>query len=137
MSKQKILTLIQMCPLLLSNICFYICFLCSVWHRYIYIAHYLFLNKWIFFEYRTLAKVKYSINSKILNIEFFKFLRFIFESFSYLYPYWSWSTEWSREKSNRVLPRESDHSKHPLPTTKEKTLHMDITRWSTPKLGWL
>ena len=22
------------------------------------------------------------------------------------------------------------HSKHPLPTTQEKTLHMDITRWS-------
>ena len=25
------------------------------------------------------------------------------------------------------------HSKHPLPTTQEKTLHMDITRQSTPK----
>ena len=25
------------------------------------------------------------------------------------------------------------HSKHPLPTKQEKTLHMDITRWSTPK----
>ena len=25
------------------------------------------------------------------------------------------------------------HSKHLLPTTQEKTLHMDITRWSTPK----
>ena len=24
-------------------------------------------------------------------------------------------------------------SKHPLPTTQEKTLHMDITRWSTSK----
>ena len=23
--------------------------------------------------------------------------------------------------------------KHPLPTTQEKTLHMDITTWSTPK----
>ena len=23
------------------------------------------------------------------------------------------------------------HSKHRLPTTQEKTLHMDITRWST------
>ena len=32
------------------------------------------------------------------------------------------------------LPREhTDHSKHPLPTTQEKTLHMDITRWSTMK----
>ena len=34
----------------------------------------------------------------------------------------------------RVLPRErTGHSKHPLPTTQEKTLHMDITRWSTQK----
>ena len=33
-----------------------------------------------------------------------------------------------------VLPREcTGHSKHPLPTTQEKTLHMDITRWSTLK----
>ena len=28
-------------------------------------------------------------------------------------------------------------SKHPLPTTQEKTLHMDITRWSTPISDWL
>ena len=29
--------------------------------------------------------------------------------------------------ANRVLPREcTDHSKHPLPTTQEQTLHMDI-----------
>ena len=34
----------------------------------------------------------------------------------------------------RVLPREhTGHSQHPLPTTQEKTLHMDITRWSIPK----
>ena len=33
-----------------------------------------------------------------------------------------------------VLPRKSTgHSKHPLPATQEKTLHMDITRWSIPK----
>ena len=33
-----------------------------------------------------------------------------------------------------VLPREhTDHSKHPLPTTQEKTLHMDVNRWSTLK----
>ena len=31
-------------------------------------------------------------------------------------------------------PREhTGQSKHPLPTTQEKTLHMDITRWSIPK----
>ena len=47
---------------------------------------------------------------------------------------WPWSTKQSRVKANRVLPRErTGHSKHPLPTTQEKTLHMDITRWSTPK----
>ena len=33
-----------------------------------------------------------------------------------------------------VVPRECiGQSKYPLPTTQEKTLHMDITRWSTPK----
>ena len=33
-----------------------------------------------------------------------------------------------------VLPRErTGYSKHPLPTTQEKTLHMDIIRWSTLK----
>ena len=45
---------------------------------------------------------------------------------------WPWNAEWSRAKTNRVLPRErTGHSKHPLPTTQEKTLHMDVTRWST------
>ena len=29
------------------------------------------------------------------------------------------------------------HRKHPLPTTQETTLHMDITRWSIPKSDWL
>ena len=34
----------------------------------------------------------------------------------------------------RILPRErTGHSKHLFPTTQEKTLHMDITRWSIPK----
>ena len=51
---------------------------------------------------------------------------------------WPWNAEWSRAKTNWVLPRKcTGHSKHPLPTTQEKTLHMDITRWSTPKLDWL
>ena len=51
---------------------------------------------------------------------------------------WPWSAEWSRTKANRVLPRErTGHSKHPLPTTREKTLHMDIIRWSTLKSDWL
>ena len=44
---------------------------------------------------------------------------------------WPWSTKWSRANANRVLPRErTGHSKHPLPTTQETTLHMNITRWS-------
>ena len=57
---------------------------------------------------------------------------------------WSWNMEWSRAKANRVLPREhTGHSKHPLPTTQEKTLHTDNTVvrgqhwWSTPKSDWL
>ena len=29
--------------------------------------------------------------------------------------------------------KRTGHSKHPLATTQEKILHMDITRWSTPK----
>ena len=38
----------------------------------------------------------------------------------------------------RVLPRDhTGHSKHPLPTTQEKTLHMDITRWPTPKSDYV
>ena len=42
---------------------------------------------------------------------------------------WPRGTEWSRAKANRVWPREcTGHSKHHLPTTQEKTLHMDITR---------
>ena len=35
-------------------------------------------------------------------------------------------TEFCQEKP-------TGHSKHPLLTTQEKALHMDITRWSTPK----
>ena len=51
---------------------------------------------------------------------------------------WPWSTKQSRSKANRVLPKEHPgHSKHPLPTTQEKTLHIDITRWSTLKSHWL
>ena len=38
------------------------------------------------------------------------------------------------EAGHRVLPRErTGHSKHPLPTTQEKTLHRNITRWSIRK----
>ena len=37
-------------------------------------------------------------------------------------------------KANRVLSREhTGHGKHPLPTTQEMTLHMDITIWSIMK----
>ena len=51
---------------------------------------------------------------------------------------WHWSTEWSRAKANGVLPKEhTGHSKHLLPTTQEKTLHMDITSWLIPKSEWL
>ena len=46
---------------------------------------------------------------------------------------WPWSTKRSRlTRLTRVLPRErTGHSKQ------EKSLHMDITRWSIPKSDWL
>ena len=51
---------------------------------------------------------------------------------------WPWSTEWNRANANGVLPKElTGHSKHPLPTTQEKALDTDITRWSIPKSDWL
>ena len=38
------------------------------------------------------------------------------------------------EAGQKLLPRGcTGHSKHFLPTTQGKTLHMDITRWSTLK----
>ena len=37
---------------------------------------------------------------------------------------WPWNMEWSRAKTDRVLPRKcTGHNKHPLPTTQEKTIH--------------
>ena len=46
--------------------------------------------------------------------------------------------EWSKAKVNRILTREhTGHNKYPLPATQEKTLHMDMTKWSTPKSDWL
>ena len=51
---------------------------------------------------------------------------------------WPWRTKWSRAKVNRVFSREhTGHSKHPFPTIQVTTLHMDIMRWSIPKLDWL
>ena len=47
---------------------------------------------------------------------------------------WRWSTKRSSAKTNRIFPGEqTGHSKHPLPTTQEAILHLDITRWSIPK----
>ena len=45
-----------------------------------------------------------------------------------------WNEAGQRLCQERVLPREhTGHGKHPLPTTQEKSLHMDITRWSALK----
>ena len=42
------------------------------------------------------------------------------------------------EFNHKVLPREhTGYSKHPLPTTEETALHMDITRWPLLKSYWL
>ena len=41
---------------------------------------------------------------------------------------WPWSTEWSKEKANRVLPREHiGHRKHPLPKHKRRRY-----TWTSP-----
>ena len=40
------------------------------------------------------------------------------------------------EAGKRLIVFSREHtgdSKHPFPTTQEKTLHVDLTRWSTPK----
>ena len=51
---------------------------------------------------------------------------------------WPWSTEWGWANANKVLPRErTGHSKHPLPTTQEKILHLAISRCLMPKSDWL
>ena len=51
---------------------------------------------------------------------------------------WPWSTEWSRAKADRILPKEHiGNSKYLLPATQQKTLYMHITRWSKPKSDWL
>ena len=37
-----------------------------------------------------------------------------------------------------IVPREhTGHRKYPPPIIQQKTLHMDITRWSIPKSDWL
>ena len=44
---------------------------------------------------------------------------------------WPWSSKWN-------IAREcTGHSKHPLPTTQDMTLHMNITRRSILKWDWL
>ena len=37
------------------------------------------------------------------------------------------------ERLTVLSTEHTGHSKHPLPTTKETPLHMDISRWSIPK----
>ena len=37
-----------------------------------------------------------------------------------------------QNEAGQRLRKCTGHSKYPLPTTQEKTLHMDVTRWSTP-----
>ena len=48
-----------------------------------------------------------------------------------------WSTKWSRAKAKSFARECTGHSKHPFSTTQDKTLHIDITRWSIPKSDWL
>ena len=43
----------------------------------------------------------------------------------------------AEERLTEFWREHTAHRKHPLPTTQEKTLHMDITRWSIQKSDWL
>ena len=65
------------------------------------------------------------------------FLKFVF-LFAILI--WWFSSFYLAGQSCVLYVTKSDiHSfcKHPLSTTQEKTLHMDISRWSIPKSDWL
>ena len=44
---------------------------------------------------------------------------------------------WNTNEAGKRLRECIGHSKHPLPTTQEKTLHMDIMSWPTLKSDWL
>ena len=44
---------------------------------------------------------------------------------------------WNTNEAGQRLREFTGHSKHPLLTTQEMTLHVDITRWSIPKSDWL
>ena len=50
---------------------------------------------------------------------------------------WPWSTKWSRLKSVTEFFQENALIIANIPFQHHKTLHMDITRWSIPKLDWL
>ena len=50
---------------------------------------------------------------------------------------WPWSTEWSRVKVNRVLPRERIGHSNTLFQKHKRRLPMDITRWPKMKSDWL
>ena len=41
--------------------------------------------------------------------------------------------DWKKIFANAMTNKELYHSKHPRPITQEKTLYMDITRWSIQK----
>ena len=45
-----------------------------------------------------------------------------------------WNAKVGSQETPEITPRKrTGHNKYPLPTTQEKTLYMDITRWSTLK----
>ena len=67
-----------------------------------------------------------------------KLYMYIYICISILYwQIWPWNTEWSREKTNRVLPRKWTGHTNTLFQQHKKTLNMGITRWSTPKFDYI
>ena len=84
------------------------------------------------FSYHFITDIIYNSDNRNLDLILIYIYMVIMKSI------WPRCTVWSWVKANRVLPRERNgHSKHPLPTSQEKTIHMDITRWSILKSDWL
>jgi len=74
----------------------------------------------------------------IINNTCFCFQASVFTRWKVIFIWYVLSKDVEAGQRLTVLPRElTGHSKQRLPITKEKTLHMDISRWSVPKSDWL
>ena len=81
-----------------------------------------------------LASPLFTAICKTSSDSHFAFLHFFFLGMFLISPSCTMSRTSVHSSSGQETPREfTGHSKHPLPTTKDRTLHMDIIRWSISK----